>query len=81
MAKKTGGDDSGGISANHGFVSATLLITVFILGGSVFRAGYRTGIKMADKVLKRHDKDVRSLEKRERKRVKAELKKQKGKEP
>lgn len=42
----------------------------FILGGIMYKSGYDTGIGVANKVLRRHDKDARRMSKEAAKREK-----------
>lgn len=66
------GDTGRGISS---FLSSTagellLLIGVFTLGGAMYRSGQDQGQRVANKILRRHDKDVRRLEKKTEKYLK-----------
>ena len=71
------GRDSGGNAGNGigAFLSSTagellLLIGVFTLGGAMYRSGQDQGQRVANKILRRHDKDVRRLEKKTEKYLK-----------
>lgn len=40
------------------------VVGLVIIGTALYKSGYRLGAKTAKEVLKRHDKDVRTMEKR-----------------
>ena len=76
-----GKGSSGNIGEGIGtFLSSTagellLLIGVFALGGAMYRTGQDQGQRVANKILRRHDKDVRKLEKQTEKYLKKEERK------
>lgn len=76
-----GKGSSGSIGEGIGsFLSSTageilLLVGVFALGGAMYRSGQDQGQRVANKILRRHDKDVRRLEKNTAKYLKKEEKK------
>lgn len=43
------------------------IIGLFALGGIMYRSGYDLGLRVSHQVLRRHDKDVRKMEKRTKK--------------
>lgn len=55
-------------------VSLLHIVGLFALGGIMFKSGYVMGQHVADKILKRHDKDVNQIEKKTYKYVKSEMK-------
>lgn len=74
FGKGSSGDVGAGIGS---FLSSTagellLLIGVFALGGAMYRTGQDQGQRVANKILRRHDKDVRRLEKKTEKYLKKE---------
>ena len=55
---------------------------IFILGCCTYRNGYRTGLSVSSQMLRRHDKDIRRMEKKaakEKKELKSELQPKKKK--
>ena len=43
------------------------IIGLFALGGVMYRSGYDLGLRVSKQVLKRHDKDVRKMERQTKK--------------
>lgn len=60
----------GGSPASLGFI-----VGIFVLCWAVHRSGYNAGVGVSNKVLRRHDKDVRRMTKQAAKREK-QLKKE-----
>lgn len=62
------------LSSNAG--ELILVMGVFALGGAMYSLGQEQGRCVANKILRRHDRDVRRLEKKTEKYLKREEKKQ-----
>lgn len=59
-----------GPAVDFGGRSVLFIAGVFLLGASMYRSGYRSGIHVSQTMLRRHDKDVRRMEKKAAKREK-----------
>ena len=70
-----GGGSSGGSWIDSGTKGIIFIAGIFILGGTMYRSGYNVGVGVSNKILKRHDKDVRRMKKEAAKREK-QLKKE-----
>lgn len=55
---------------DYGARSIAFIAGIFILGCVVYRSGYDKGLDVANKVLRRHDKDAKKMKKEAAKREK-----------
>lgn len=72
MAKKEPSSDliTGQTQVDYGARSIAFIAGIFLLGCIVYRSGYDKGLDVANKVLRRHDKDARKMKKEAAKREK-----------
>lgn len=59
-----------GLLSDQSFIGMTFVAGMFIFQGAMIYSAYKLGVNVANKMMKRHDKDVRVLEKKTRKQLK-----------